>query len=129
MATRMQPIDILTKSLQGSRQDPNKVHTAMANLVKKDPNFRIMRANNSLFSYYNLGNGNVDVALDTADTPRDLVKSIKEFVQAMKVAGFKKGRFSMQNPQMEKILKMMGLQYKLQPTPSGQMMAVVEVGA
>ena len=35
----------------------------------------------------------------------------------------------MQNPQMEKILKMMGLQYKLQPTPSGQMMAVVEVGA
>jgi hypothetical protein len=129
MATRLEPIDILTKSLQGSKQDPNRVHTAMANLVKKDPKFRVMRSNNSLFSYYNLGNGNVDVALDTADTPRDLVKSIKDFVQAMKAAGFKRGRFSMQNPQMEKILKMMGLQYKLQPTPSGQMMAVVEVGA
>ena len=127
MATRMQPIDILTKSLRGSKQDPNKVHTAMANLVKKDPMFRVMRANNSLFSYYNLGNGSVDIALDTADTPRDLVKSIKEFAKAMKIAGFKKGRFSMQNPQIEKVLKMVNLPYKLQPTPGGQMMAVVEV--
>jgi len=127
MAIRMQPIDILTKSLRGSKQDPNKVHTAMANLVKKDPMFRVMRANNSLFSYYNLGNGSVDIALDTADTPRDLVKSIKEFAQAMKVAGFKRGRFSIQNPQIEKVLKMVNLPYKLQPTPGGAMMAVVEV--
>jgi hypothetical protein len=122
----MQPIDILTKSLRGSKQDPNKVHTAMANLVKKDPMFRVMRANNSLFSYYNLGNGNVDIAMDTADTPRDLVKSIKEFSKAMKIAGFKKGRFSMQNPQIEKVLKMVNLPYKLQPTPGGGMMTVVD---
>lgn len=126
MVTRMQPIDILTKSLRGSKQDPNKVHTAMANLVKKDPMFRVMRANNSLFSYYNLGNGNVDIAMDTADTPRDLVKSIKEFSKAMKIAGFKKGRFSMQNPQIEKVLKMVNLPYKLQPTPGGGMMTVVD---
>jgi len=123
----MEPIDIIATSLGGSRQDPNKIHAAMASLVKKDPNFRVMRANNSLFSYYNLGNGNVDIAMDTADTPRDLVKSIKEFAKAMKIAGFKKGRFSMQNPQIEKVLKMVNLPYKLQPTPGGAMMAVVEV--
>ena len=127
MAQRMEPIDIIATSLRGSRQDPNKIYAAMASLVKKDPNFRVMRANNSLFSYYNLGNGSVDIALDTADTPRDLVKSIKEFAKAMKIAGFKKGRFSMQNPQIEKVLKMVNLPYKLQPTPGGSMMAVVEV--
>jgi len=33
----------------------------------------------------------------------------------------------MSNPQMEKILKMIGVQYQLMPTPSGQMMAVVNV--
>ena len=127
MAERMEPIDIIATSLRGSRQDPNRIHAAMASLVKKDPNFRVMRANNSLFSYYNLGNGNVDIAMDTADTPKDLVKSIKEFAKAMKIAGFKRGRFSMQNPQIEKVLKMVNLPYKLQPTPGGQMMAVVEV--
>ena len=127
MATRLEPIQILEKSMQGSRQDPKRIHAAMASLVKKDPKFRVMRANNSLFSYYNLGNGNVDVALDTADTPRDLVKSVKQFAQAMKVAKFKKGRFDISNPQIEKVLKMAGLQYKLMPMPGGQMAAVVEV--
>jgi len=124
---RMEPIQILEKSLQGSRQDPARVHAAMSKLVKTDPNFRVMRAGNTLFSYYNKGNGVADVAMDTADTPRELVKSIKEFVKAMKTAKFKQGRFSMSNPQMEKILKMIGVQYQLQPTPSGQMMAVVNV--
>jgi len=127
MATRLEPIQILEKSMQGSRQDPKRIHAAMASLVKKDPKFRVMRANNSLFSYYNLGNGNVDVALDTADTPRDLVKSVKQFAQAMKVAKFKRGRFDISNPQIEKVLKMAGLQYKLMPVPGGQMAAVVEV--
>jgi hypothetical protein len=124
---RMEPIQILEKSLQGSRQDPVRVHNAMAKLVKTDPNFRVMRAGNTLFSYYNNGNGVADVAMDTADTPRELVKSIKEFVKAMKTAKFKQGRFSMSNPQIEKVLKMIGVQYQLMPTPSGQMMAVVNV--
>jgi len=124
---RMEPIQILEKSLQGSRQDPVRVHNAMAKLVKTDPNFRVMRANNTLFTYYNKGNGVVDVAMDTADTPRDLVRSVKDFAKAMKVAGFKQGRFAIGNPQMEKVYKMAGLQYQLQPTPGGQMMAVVNV--
>jgi len=124
---RMEPIQILEKSLQGSRQDPVRVHNAIAKLVKTDPKFRVMRAGNTLFSYYNKGNGVADVAMDTADTPRELVKSIKEFVKAMKAANFKQGRFSISNPQIEKILKMIGVQYQLMPTPGGQMMAVVNV--
>jgi len=127
MATRLEPIQILEKSMQGSKQDPKRTYAAMTRLVKEDPKFRVMRANNSLFSYYNLGNGNVDVALDTADTPRDLVKSVKQFAEAMKVAKFKRGRFDISNPQIEKVLKMAGLQYKLMPMPGGQMAAVVEV--
>jgi len=127
VATRLEPIQILEKSMQGSRQDPKRIHAAMASLVKKDPKFRVMRANNTLFSYYNLGNGNIDMSMDTADNPRDLVDSIKQFAKALKVAKFKNVKFQMNNPQVEKILKMTGLQYQLQPMPNGQMMAVVQV--
>jgi len=124
---RMEPIQILEKSLQGSRQDPARIHNAMAKLVKTDPNFRVMRSGNTLFSYYNRGNGNAEMTMDTADNPRELVKSIKEFAKAMKVAKFKKVMFSMANPQVEKILKMIGVRYQLQPTSNGQMKAVVDL--
>ena len=45
----------------------------------------------------------------------------------MKVAKFHQGRFHMANPQIERVLTMAGLQYKLQPMPGGQMFVVVEV--
>jgi hypothetical protein len=123
---RMTADEIIAKSISGSGQDPKKIRQQMAYLVQKDPKFRVMRSGNTLFSYYNLGNGNVDVAMDTAATPRELVKDVKEFFKAMKIAKFKRGRFVMDNPQIEKVLKMSGIQYKLQPMPSGAMSVIVE---
>jgi hypothetical protein len=124
---KMTTQEIIAKSVGRTGQDPQKVHAAMTQLATTDPKFRIMRSGNTLFSYYNLGNGTVDVAMDTAATPRELVKDVKEFAKAMKVAKFRQGRFSMNNPQIEKVLKMAGLQYKLMPLPNGMMSAVVEV--
>lgn len=124
---KMSTQDILAKSLARSGQDPKKVHGAMSHLVQTDPKFRVMRSGNTLFSYYNKGNGVADVAMDTAATPQELVKDVKEFSKAMKVAKFHQGRFHMANPQIERVLKMAGLQYKLQPMPGGQMSVVVEV--
>lgn len=124
---KMQPIEILQHSLARSGQDPKRIYAAMTKLVHDDPKFRIMRSGNSLFSYYNLGNGTVDVAMDTAATPQELVKDVKEFAKAMKVAKFHTGRFHMSNPQIERVLKMAGLKYKIQPMPNGQQTVVVEV--
>jgi hypothetical protein len=124
---KMSTQDILAKSLARSGQDSKKVHGAMAHLVQTDPKFRVMRSGNTLFSYYNKGNGVADVAMDTAATPQELVKDVKEFAKAMKVAKFHQGRFHMANPQIERVLTMAGLQYKLQPMPGGQMFVVVEV--
>ena len=124
---KMSTQDILNKSLSGSGKDPKKVHAAMSLLVKNDPNFRVMRSGNSLFSYYNNKNGTADVAMDTAATPQELVKDVKEFAKAMKVAKFHTGRFHMGNPQIERVLKMAGLKYKIQPMPNGQQTVVVEV--
>jgi len=123
---KMTTQEIIAKSLQGSGQDPQKVHALMAQRVNTNPKFRIMRSGNSLFSYYNQGNGKVLIAMDTAATPRELVKDVGEFVKAMKVAKFKQGTFDISNPQIEKVLKMAGVNYKLMPLPNGQMSGVVE---
>jgi hypothetical protein len=119
--------DILAKSLARSGQDPQKIHNAMSHLVQTNPKFRVMRSGNTLFSYYNKGNGVADVTMDTAATPQELVTDIKNFAKAMKVAKFHQGRFHMVNPQIERVLKMAGLNYKLQPMPGGHMSVVVEV--
>jgi hypothetical protein len=123
---RMTTDEILAKSANRGAQDAKKVRSEMGYLVQTDPNFRVMRSGNTLFSYYNRGNGNVDLAMDTAATPRELVKDVQEFVKAMKIAKFKRGKFDISNPQIEKVLKMAGVNYKLLPQPNGMMAGVVD---
>jgi hypothetical protein len=124
---KMAPLDILNKSLAGSGQSPGRIHNAMDHLLKTDPKFKVIQAGNTLFSYYNLGNGVADITMDTAATPQEIVKDVKEFAQAMKANKFHTGRFHLQNPQIERVLKMAGLQYKIKIGPGGQHIAVVEV--
>jgi len=123
---KMTTQEIIAKSVGRSGQDPQQVHAQMTQLALSDPKFRIMRSGNTLFSYYNQGNGNALVAMDTAATPRELVKDVGEFAKAMKVAKFKQGKFEIGNPQIEKVLKMAGVNYKLMPMPNGQMAGVME---
>jgi len=123
---KMTPDEILAKSSNRTMQDAQKVRSQMGYLVKTDPNFRVMRSGNTLFSYYNKQNGNVDIAMDTAATPRELIKDVSEFVKAMKVAKFKQGKFDINNPQIERVLKMAGVKYKLIPQPNGTMSGMVE---
>jgi hypothetical protein len=101
--------EILAKALQGTGDDPVQLQDYLANEVNTNPNFRIIRANNTLFFYINQGQGNVFIMTETADTPRDLVDAIKQFVHAMKIAGFKTGSFKIDNPQMIRVYKMAGI--------------------
>ena len=94
---KMDTLEILKHSMKGSKHNAVHMHEALAQLVKTDKNFRIMRANNTLFSYYNLNDGSVEVTMDTADNARDLIESIQEFCKAMKICGFKKGIFAVVN--------------------------------
>jgi len=114
-AEPMDVIDILEAST-GDRAQAIKLYNTFADLVATDPDFRVMRANNTLFIYNNNKDGSVDITMDTADSPRTLVDSIKEFRQAMKIAGFKTGKFDIDNPQIMKVLKMAGIDIKTQPS-------------
>jgi hypothetical protein len=123
---KMSPVDILAKSVKG-KEDPNQLHMELTQLVNSDPNFRIMRANNSLFLYRNQGNGEAKIMLETADDPRKLVESFKEFSQAMKKANFKTLKFDVSNPDIVRVIKMAGGQPKMAGVAGQKMTGVVEI--
>lgn len=121
-AEAMDVIDILEKST-GSKENAIKLYNVLADLVTTDPNVRVMRSNNTLFVYYNNRDGSAAVAMETADSPRELMKSIKDFKIAMKTGGFKTAVFNVVNPQLPRLLEMAGIPIKTQstnvPTKSG----------
>lgn len=113
-------IEILKPSAEKAGVDVVKLNNALALAIKQDPKFRIMRANNTLFLNYNLGNGRAEVSMETIDNPRTLIDSIKQYIQAMKKAGFNAVQFEISNPQIIKALEMAGL--KVQTKPTNRMM-------
>lgn len=128
-AKRMEAIDIITKSAEETGADPQRAYASLVEAVRTNPKVRVMRANNTLFTYFNLGNGQAEIAMDTADSPRELVESIKQFLQAMKVAGFKTGQFGVDNPQILKAIEMAGGKVSTQSTnqllPDGKTPALI----
>jgi hypothetical protein len=112
---RLTTEQILEKSLEGTNQNPLQVQAALAQLVKTDPKFRIMRSNNTLFIYYNMGNGNAFITMQTADNPKNLVEAMSDAAVAAKAAGYKTGLTDIDNPQMLKALQMAKIKYSLQP--------------
>jgi hypothetical protein len=130
---KMDVIDILEKSAGSRGADPVQFNNELAYMVDSSPDVRVIRANNSLFIYFNHRNGNVKVYLETADRPRELIDSIKQFGMAMKKSGFKTGQFDVQNPLILKAVRMAGIPVSVQSTnmisPDGKtpaMSAVME---
>ena len=130
----MEVFEILERSVGARGEDPVAVNNELAKLVNTNPDFRIMRANNTLFAYNNNRDGTIDVSMETADSPRALVDSLKQFGQAVKASGFRAFKFEVQNPQILKALEMAGLYPTTQATgqfmedgKTPQMMGMVEV--
>jgi hypothetical protein len=123
---KMSTLDILTKSV-GGQIDPARFEAVLAETARTNPKVRIVRANNSLFIIHNDGQGGADVIMETADKPRELVDSIKQFCQAMKSAKFKSLRFEVSNPDIIRVIKMGGFEPKLSGVGGKQMSAVVEL--
>lgn len=132
-AKRVEVTDILRSSAEEQGLTPEQLSSGLADVVEKNPNVRVMRANNTLFIYFNLGDGRVEIAMETVDSPRDLVNSLKDFFSAMKMSGFKSGSFLVENPQIIKAIQMTGANVSTKSTnevmPDGntpQMLGIVE---
>jgi hypothetical protein len=117
-----EPMDVIQilESVSENKEEAIGLYNTLADLVNNDPDFRVMRANNSLFIYNNNRDGTVDVSMETADSPRDLINSLKQFCDAMKKCGFKSAKFDINNPQIIKAIKMSGRNVSM--SPSGGLM-------
>lgn len=115
-AENMDVVEILEKSVGARGGDAVQFNNELAHMVNSSPNVRVIRTNNSLFIYFNHKDGNVKVYLETADTPRNLVDSIRQFGLAMKKCGFKTGQFDVLNPLILKAVKMAGIPVSVQST-------------
>ena len=125
-SSKMSTLDILTKSA-GGQIDPARLEAVLSETVRRNPKVRVIRANNSLFIIHNDGQGGADVIMETADKPRELVDSIKQFIQAMKAGNFKSLSFDVDNPDIIRVIKMGGYEPKLSSVGGQQMSAVVEL--
>lgn len=123
---RLEPKEIIAESAKDSGVNPEVMYAVLSRMVQTNPNFRVIRSNNSLFTIYNKGNGDADIALDTADSPKTLIHSIKDFIGSMKKAGFKNGFFDMENDKILKAIEMAGGKVSVQSDSSGKKTGVVE---
>lgn len=118
-AERMEVIDILEFATKNKKQAIG-LYNALTDLVTNDPDFRVMRTNNTLFAYNNNRDGTVDISMESADSPDVFPNTIKEFFDAMKKCGFKSGKFEIDKPELINAAKMAGRNINM--APSGGLM-------
>ena len=76
---------------------------------------RVMRFGNTLFAYYLLEPGVTDVYIITVDNVPNLIKALKNFHQAMKVAGFKRSVTDVRSKSIMGLLKRAGINFTATP--------------
>jgi hypothetical protein len=110
----MQPYDIIKKDIEifNLKLNPNNVYAAILEMVKQ-PNHRVVRANNTLLVIDNLGHGIANAVIFTADGFQTFVESIQQLAAGMKAGGFKKVTIPSSGTIIEKLLKRSGLKYKI----------------
>lgn len=113
---RMTPYQIIEKDIERFDLgiDAKKTYAAIMQMVQK-PNFRLLRANDSLMLIDNHGDGTGDGMVFNADTPQTFVKSLRHFGRALKVGGFHKMTFTSVGIAIEPLLKRAGLKFKVVP--------------
>lgn len=109
-AGRMSVQDIIKHDLEQSGSDIpfEKVYYALYQMIQSGRT-RIMRSGNTLFAYNILEPGVAEFHVINADAPKNLLKNVKEFYEAMKKANFKRGISTTENPQIVKLAQTAGI--------------------
>jgi len=111
-AKELSPYHIIEKSV-GSEQDPKVLYAALIKMTQQ-PNFRILRHNNSMLFFRNDGNGTVDGTIFTADPQSKMVENVEQFTQALKLSGIKKLTMAIPNLKFVELAKKAKLDYTVE---------------
>lgn len=95
--------------------DPKRAYAALLEMTKK-PNYRVLRANDSLLLIDNHGDGTGEGIMFTADKPQTFVTSLRQLNKALKMSGLKEMSFIASGIAIEPLLKKAKINYQAQPT-------------
>jgi hypothetical protein len=90
--------------------DPETTYSAIAHMVKQ-PQYRLIRANNTVLFMDNKGNGTADGLIFTADGPQTFVKTLMQLEKALVVAGIQTMTFPSSGIAIEPLLKRAKINY------------------
>lgn len=111
-AKELSPYHIIEKSV-GSEQDPKVLYAALIKMTAQ-PNFRILRHNNSMLFFRNDGNGTVAATIFTADPQSKMVENVEQFTKALKLSGIKKLMIDIPNLKFLEVAKKAKLNYTVE---------------
>lgn len=104
---------------------PKKAYAALNQMVQQ-PNYRVVRANNSLLFIDNKGGGNAEGIMFSSDKPQAFVASLMQFNKALKAGGFRKLEIHSVKTDIEPFLKKARLNYSITPVHAGILITVTE---
>jgi hypothetical protein len=95
---------------EGMKAKPKDFHAAICNLLKQ-PNFRVLRADDSLLVINNQSNGVAEGIFLIADPKSKYLKTFNEFMVALKVSKFNKLKFKTKDKDLLEMVKKSKLQF------------------
>lgn len=112
----LSPLQIIEKDIEKFKLDldPYKAYAALLKMTQQ-PNYRLLRANDSLMLIDNLGNGEGSGIVFTADKPQAFVKSLIHFNKALRIGGFHKMTFTSSGIAIEPLMKKAKLKFDIKP--------------
>ena len=108
------PFQIIEKDIEKFKLDldPHQTYAALLKMTEQ-PNFRLLKANDSILLIDNKGDGTGEGIMFTADGPQAFVKSLIHFNKALKVGGFRQMSITSSGIAIEPLLKRAKLKYKI----------------
>jgi hypothetical protein len=124
---RMSEYDIVANDVKKYKLgiDPKKAYAALIKMSEQ-PNYRVVRANNSLLFIDNHGDGTSEGIMFSFDKPQAFVASLRQFDKALKTAGLHKMDIMSVKKDIEPFLKKAGLNYSITPIKSGILITVTQ---
>jgi hypothetical protein len=124
-AGEMLPYDIIEEDIRKFNLDLD-AKTVYANILEmvKKPEYRVMRAHNTLLLIENNKDGTGDGLIFTADGPQTFVKSLKQLEKALVISGFHEMTFPSSGIAIEPLLKKAKIDYTAKPSKNGLLITV-----
>ena len=121
----MTPYEIIKEDIKRFNLDldPDQTYAKMLEMVKQ-PQYRAIRANDSLIFIENHMNGTADGMMFTADKPKTFVNSLRIFNNAFKRAGVNQVAFAASGMAIEPLLKKAKLRFDSEEIEGGKKVTV-----